>query len=43
MHYQMVSIFYIILQKIETDIKNFIRPRFKKKKTQQLTIVDAFI
>ena len=42
-YYALADGIYTILQKTKTGIKKFIKPRFKKKESQQLTIADALI
>ncbi|WP_200810736.1 transposase [Garciella nitratireducens] len=42
-YYALADGIYTILQKTKTGIKKFIKPRFKKKGSQQLTIADACI
>ena len=40
-YYALSDGIYLMLQKTETGIKNFIKPRVKTKQTQQLTIAGA--
>ena len=41
-YYALSDGIYTILQKTKTGIKKFIKPRLKRRKTQQLSIVDSF-
>ena len=42
-YYALADGIYTILQKIKTGIKSFIKSRSRKRKSQQLTIADAFV
>ncbi|WP_143402885.1 hypothetical protein [Garciella nitratireducens] len=42
-YYALADGIYTILQKTKTGIKKFIKPKFKKKRSQQLTIADVYI
>lgn len=42
-YYALADGIYTILQKTKTGIKSFIKSRSRKRKSQQLTIADAFV